>query len=265
MRYLLLGCVLAGCGRLGFSDRMAAPDAAVDARRDAVDARVVPLCPLNVSVPDPITVTGETFEYTGFNNTTTPTPSVTVTAYVAGSVVATTVSDAQGMYSMAIPTSGTQQLVEIDYAPSGYWITQVLPNRAVDGAVTGPNTMFWRLGDGPVWADGQMGSVYGSAALSYDLAKGTLEIAARDCAGTPLAGVVFTVTPAPEKLIYLNSGGGPDTSLTATDAMYGHAVGFNAVPGPTHITATKDGVDIYTIDLDVPAGRFNTYPVFYIP
>jgi hypothetical protein len=65
--------------------------------------------------------------------------------------------------------------------------------------------------------------------------------------------------------MYIDASGIVSGTLTSTVAPYTSAVGFNAVPGPTRVTATKNGVDIYSIDVDVPAGRFNTYPVFYIP
>ena len=263
MRLFLLGCLLAGCGRFGFDT---ARTRQVDARPDtALDASPpVSLCPIG-TVADPIIVAGQTFAYTAVNNQTAPVASTVVNALVGGTQVATTTSDSQSNYALAIPTGGTAVQVEIDYSPPGYWTTQVIPARTLGASITGPNMNRWQLGDGPVWADGQMGSVYSGAGTAYDLAKGTLEIAARDCSENPVEGVVITVEPPPEKLMYIDTNGNPSATLTATVLPYTHAVGFNAVPGPTHITATRDGVKIYSLDIDVPAGRFNTYPVFYIP
>ncbi|HUS29155.1 MAG TPA: hypothetical protein VMZ53_11610 [Kofleriaceae bacterium] len=268
MRFIALGCLLAGCGRVGFeSSRVAQSDATSSSPLDAITDTLAPLsvCPFSANAPDPLTVSGITFQYTGPSNMTGATPSILVTASRGGTQIAQTTSDAAGDYTLVIPTGGASTPIEIDYGPSGYWTTQVIRNVALDTNVTGPNTMFWRIGDGPIWGDGQMGAVYAAASLTYDLAKATLQIAARDCAGAPIGGVTVTVEPPPEKLLYINSNGDVDGSLTTSDAMYGHAVGFNAVAGPTHITASKDGVSIYEMDVDVQAGRYNVYPVFYIP
>lgn len=109
-----------------------------------------------------------------------------------------------------------------------------------------------------------MGSVYSANPNPYDLAKGTLNIAVRDCDDNIVEGAAVSVTPAPETLQYIDSGGLPSTQISATVAPYTTAIAFNAIPGPTHITVTKDGVTIYSFDVDTRAGRYVEIPVVHI-
>ena len=234
-------------------------DASTARPPDAIES----VCPL-AAVASSVTYAGQTFVYTGFNNQTGPVPDVVVTAIAGGAEVARTTNDASGNYALTIPSANRPRLVEIDYVPNGYWVTRVLSDRPLDADVFSPNMDRYRLGDGPVWGDGQMGSVYGANPNPYDLAKGTINIVVRDCNDNIVEGAVVSVTPAPETLQYIDGGGFPSTQLTATVAPYTTAIAFNAIAGPTRISVTKDSAT-YTFDIDVLAGRYMQIPVVHVP
>lgn len=263
MRIVVL-IALAGCGRVGFDHEQTGSnerDAAVDATADT--AAVIAPCPATTA-PDPLTMSGQTFEYSGFNNQTTAVPGVVVDVALAdGTFITSTTSDADGMYSVAIPTGGVPRKLRVDYAPIGYWKTSLQPDVAIATNITGPNMTRWRFGDGPVWGDGQMGSVYGSAGLTRDNAKGTLNIAVRTCTDEIVEGVSITVTPTPDYFGYIDAGGFPSTAITSTVAPYTSATAMNAQPGLTRIQATHAGLTFLDVMVDVKPGSNVTYPVLH--
>jgi len=264
VRVVFLGCVvLAGCGRLSFDATGADAAAGADSLPDTPTVRGP--CAINPSVADPLTISGETFAYTGFNNATGPVPGTVVRARDASSdaELASTTSDAAGLYALAVPTGGAARHIRLEYAPPGYWTTTLSPDRPLDRAVTGINTDKWRLGDGPVWSDGQMGSVYGSVGVARDMARGTLNIAVRTCDEESLEGVTLEVQPAPELFGYTDGGGFISTALTATVAPYTSAAAFNAVPGLTRIRASAPGLTFGDVDVVVLPGNEVTYVVLH--
>jgi hypothetical protein len=221
-RPVALLCLLAACGRFDF------------------DPRVVP-CALSATTPDPVTLSGTTFHYTSFNNTTAPVAGTRVTALsdVGGNMLAQTTSDASGGYSLAIPTQGVPRSTVLVFEQSNYLTTSAIPDLPLDRDITSQHSL-WATGDGPLWSVGSLDSVYSAGNVSRRPALGTINVAVVDCAGNTIEGVTVELDPAPERVEYL-AVSGPSASLTSTVNPFTAAVAFNAVPGPTHVSAAKSG------------------------
>lgn len=129
--------------------------------------------------------------------------------------------------------------------------------------VVGPSIQSWRLGDGPLWSDGSMGSVYSTLAATVDPSLGMLSVTARTCSEESVEGVAFDITPAPTTWAYLGANGLPATGATGTLVPYTQAVAFNVAPGPTRIRASKAGMQFYDLDVVVQAGQHVTYAVVH--
>lgn len=242
---------------------MAVPDGATaDVPADVAQVNVP--CATTTSIPGSVTIAGETFTYTAVANVTSPVANAAVVVLdSSNAVLGATTGDASGAYSLSVDLGGAPQSFSIKYAPPGYWTTHIYPDVPLDHSILGPNMDRWRLGDGPIWGDGEMGSVYGSVGLSIDAARGTINIAVRDCSEDVIEGVSFDVQPPPERLSYIDASGNISSTLTSTIAPYTSAIALNAQAGPTHITASKAGLAFLEMDLDVPAGNVVTYPAFH--
>lgn len=87
---------LAACGRVDFGPR------------DAGDASLSPIarpCGGGTAAPDPVTIQGMTYRYTGFNDQRQRIANVTVTAFdELGAALAETTSDPSGAYRLSLPT-----------------------------------------------------------------------------------------------------------------------------------------------------------------
>jgi hypothetical protein len=222
------------CGRVGF------------------DARIGP-CVASSTAPDPIALGGEAFTFTNFNNGRAPVPDavITATARADGAQLAQTTSDAQGLYQLAIPTHGAAIDVALTYAQPAYMTSTVFFDSPFDRSTDATDQ---RLANNAQWSDGSMGAVYGTVGFARDSTKGSINISLRTCTGAIVENVIVTVDPPPQRLIYTGSDGLP-APLPGTAAPYAFAVAFNAVPGPTTITATAPGVTFLDQQLDVLAGE----------
>ena len=205
---------------------------------------------------------GKTFTYTNFNNGTAPLETSAVTAYALDltSTIATTTSDASGLYSLAFPTAGQPRASVIAYEHLGYWTTSVYTDQPFDRDVMGLDTMHWRLGDGPLWSDSSM---YGTLGATLDNTKGTLSVSVRDCADNIVEGVSFAITPSPQVGAYLDGAGLPSMTATSTVGPYTQYVAFNVQPGPTHIRASAAAMQFVDLDVVVKAGQNMTYTVVH--
>lgn len=270
MKWLLLGCCLAACGRVGFErersnqvDANAALDSAVDVFASDAAPALAP-CATTTAAPAQVLVAGETFYYSGILNMTSPVAgaSITLSDPTTG-VIGTAVSDATGAYSMTVDTGGMARPIRITYSQGTYWRTTIYTDVWLTGDLVGPNMTRWQLGDGPLWSPGGMGAVYGNAGQTVDTTKGTINLAVRDCAENVIEGVVFDIQPPPGAFMYIDTAGAPTTTLSSTVAPYTSAIAFNAQPGPTHIAASKSGLTFLAMDIVVPAGSAVTYPAFH--
>lgn len=254
---MYLVVLLACCGRVQF-DELAAP--AVDAALDVAMAR---LRGVPDAAPPTITLGGQTFEYTSFNNTKQPVGLVQVMAFDAASGVplASGTSAASGAYSVEVMTGGMPRRVALRYALTGYFTTTSFPDLELAASVAGGTQPVWTFGDAPVWSAGAMASVYATSGVTRDDLKGTLNVAVRDCAGAVIDGVSVDIVPAPGALRYQAMDGLPSTTLTATVSPYGRVLALNAEPGVTRVTAIKAGRTFLDTEVTVLAGSNNTLAI----
>jgi hypothetical protein len=258
--FLLPTLAALGCGRFGFEPRVASDAGELDAR-DAVET-IAPVCPIAAMVPDPLPITGSTFSYTSFDNMTADLPNVTVTARVGGTVVGMVQSGANTQYSLPVPTGGMGVPVVLAGERGGYYTTTIHSDLFYDRPVAGQRGSIFRLGDIPIWDVGAMGSVYSAAGEPLDSMRGTLNVAVRDCAGAPVAGVTVTVTPAPRRQFYQAVDGAPG-NMTATVGPFTHLIGLAAPAGMTKISASGAGLVFQDVEVPVLAGTHNTLVVIH--
>jgi hypothetical protein len=231
--------LVAGCGRLGFETTASRGDDAQDVPADASPFT----CPVSNAAPDPLRIVGQTFRFTNFNNQTAPVPDVMVSVRASPSdpPIVQTISDNQGRYVLLVPTGGVSQSWIFQYDNPGYLSSVVVPDVPLDHAALGADNPLWSVGDGPVWTASAQDSVYAAAGLARNSTKGTINIAVRECDGTPIEGAVVTVNPPPEKLTYIDAGGVPTTGISGTGPPYTFGLAFNTQPGLTKISASKAG------------------------
>jgi hypothetical protein len=256
VRRVAICWLLAACGRLGF-------DETGDARSDGTD--VIAACARNPSAPDPLAVTGTTFRYMAFDNSTrTLLSGVSVTAYDAdvGTQLATTTSDAGGGYTLVMSTGGTPPRVRLVYTVPSHFQTEVTIDRSVDRDVSGANAQVWSVGDGPLWNLAGMTSFYSTASVPRDTTRGTLNISIRDCGGQPVAGVMVSVSPPPAKMLYQADDGSLVTS-GETLPKFATVFGVNALAGPNTISVTAPGLTFPPMTVDVGADQFNTLVILH--
>jgi hypothetical protein len=246
VRHAVVALLCAACGRVGF-----------DPHGDGIAAAGRP-CGAQPSAPDPVTITGTTYRYTSFGNTRGAIAGVTVAAVDAqGAVLAQVTSSPQGDYALAIPTGGTAPMVSLRYTDGADYTTTVYPDAPLDRALAPTMTTLFALGDGPLWSGGSMASIYSTVGATLDATKSSMTIEAYDCAGVALEGVAVTVTPSPEVLGYTGPNGTPVDTLTTTALPDTLVVAFNAIPGMTHVTASKPGFTFVEQDVLVAQGHQN--------
>ena len=252
--WLLL--VVAACGRVGFDERALAT---VDAPPpDALELA----CSLTATTFPMLDVTGKTFEYTSFNNTSQPVANVPVTLRADGAIVGTTTSDTNGAYSITYATGGISRPLVIEYARAGYFTTTVFTDSVVDKNVVGLNNSLWQLGDAPIWSLGAMQSVYAAGNETLDTSTGTLNVAVRDCGGNGIADVTVAIDPPPKgRLVYQDTDGTPSPTGTKTIGPYNHALAYRTQPGRTTITASGAGRRFLPTVVEVRAGDHNTLAI----
>jgi len=224
---------------------------------DGVAARP---CSLPETAPPTITISGKTFEYTMFNNTSRPVGPAMVTLHDVpsmGSLVQVP-SLPTGEYALGVMTNGVPKRVALRYARSGYFTTTAIADLAIADSTIGGGLPLWSFGDAPMWSNGAMSSVYMAAGLPRVATKGTLNIAVRDCSGAFIEGGSVVVDPPPigpeGEYRYQGMDGRPSTTLTTTIRRFAHVVVFNAEPGLTRVTAVKDGRTFLDSDVEVLAG-----------
>lgn len=247
MKWLLWA--LAGC-RLSFDELAPSTDLADAPRSDGA----LVACPAT-GTPSSIRISGETFEYTNFDNGTSPVPGATIIAAPSNGMNQIVNSAGDSTYSLTVPAAGAPQRVALTYSLPGYWTTIVYTDRELDRDLVGPNMTRWQLGDGPLWGDGQMGTVHGAIGIAPDAAKGTLIVSLRDCANQIIENATVTIDPPPPYLVYLDAGGVPSTTVTTTIAPYTSAIAFHVSPGPHRVSVSTSGLAFLDLDVLVQAGK----------
>lgn len=242
--------VVCGCGRLGFD--------AISVETSDSDASTSQACGASTQAPDPIAIQGSTFRFTSFENTRAAINNVTVEAFEGDARLATVVSDDAGQYTLTLATGGRAPLLHLRYSKAGFFTSTVYLDAPLDRDIPRGDPSLLGPSDGPLWDAGAMDSVYATTTATLDPAKGTLNINVVDCAEQPLAGVEIALDTMPEVIAYLGTDGRPSSSATSTISPFSFAVGFNAPPGMTTVSATGGGRTFAPVPYPVAAGDQNT-------
>jgi hypothetical protein len=213
--------------------------------------------------PDPLRISGTTIEYKNFQNGYDPVSQVALAARdPIGNLIAQATSDAAGTYALVIATGGVPTEAIVTASMTGYFDTIVATDVPYASNTAGTGAAVWSLGDVPLWKSASMGVIYSSAGFTRDATAGTLNVAVRDCAGNPIAGVTVTIDPPPSTpsggIRYQGADGMASTTLMATDSTFGNVLAFNAIAGATRITASKPGVAFGEANVVVDPGSVNT-------
>lgn len=204
-----------------------------------------------VNVPLMITISGTATEPVP-GGAPKPIEGATVGAFKATdetTPVVMTTTDAQGNYSLTIPTGG-------------------MPVDGFIKATSGGHVDVYLYAPAPLVADFSGASLnllttnlYGLVAVlcrenNQDAAKGLIGVLVEDAVGgTPVAGAKVAADPATTKDCY-NNGGTPDSTQMAT-ADDGIAILFNMIDNET-VSATKSGATFKSHAVKAFAGAFTT-------
>lgn len=195
-----------------------------------------------------ITISG-TASQVGLNGTN-PASGVTIAAYKSSdenTAVAMTTSDAQGNYSLTIPTNG----------------------QALDGflkATLQGNTDTYLYPPAPLTADFSNAPIEEVDTLTYSFlandgstgGKQVLALEVVDSTFQPIAGASVSSTPAAAKTGYTTAGSQlPDTTATQTTSD-GRAFLFGLATGQVTISATKTGSTFQSHAVNLHANALTT-------
>ena len=180
---------------------------------------------------------------------TTPEAGVAVAAYAVGSTtpLGMTTSDAQGMYSLTVPTSGQPIDGYLKATKSGMVDSYVYPPAPIAADTTGATATL-------------VSSSNFSELLSLEGASsnaGTIILIVLDATSNPVQGATVKSSPAASKTTYMGSNGEPfSTSSTYSDGL---AFLFG-VPTGTDVTvsATKSGSTFASHAVQTYAGALTT-------
>ena len=139
---------------------------------------------------------------------------------------------------------------------TNFFSTTIYPAGPLDRDVDGiGSTSLWNFGDTPQWQPGSMASIYSSGGATIDGSKGTVSVLALDCAGAAIGDVTFDFSPAPATIASLLDSSTLLVGNSTTMGMLASVLGFNAEPGPLHISAQGGGHTFTDRDVTVVAGE----------
>ena len=277
--WILLAMLVGACGRIGFqfpTDGGNVVDAATDADIRETDAGPRPvdagadartpdggtssICGTATTAPDPLTISGATFNYTNYMGDTAPLAGVTVDVFAEGTSdsLGRATSAPDGRYVVSIPTGGVSRALQITYQRVGWFTTVVHSGLSVDGNATATYAGgLLRLGDGVVWPGSGIDSIYASVGEVRDAAKATLVVMVTDCAGElGIAGAKVLLSRPADLVAYPATDG--TSGATATVLPLAQAVGYNVEPGVLTITATATGRTFSSQTITLEGGEVNT-------
>ena len=171
---------------------------------------------------------------------------MTVAAYKSSdetTAVATTMTDAQGNFSLTVPTNGAALDGFLKATKSGNVNTYLYP----------PAPLTADFSNAPI-IELASGTYSGLTTFIGGNAPGdVIGVEAVDTSFQPVAGVAISSTPAAAKTGYTGSNGTPDTSLTQT-AADGRGYLFGEPAGDVMVSATKTGLTFQSHSVKVHAG-----------
>ena len=239
MKALTLVLFLVACGGGG--------DGSPDGNGPTADAKEFHDAP--PVVPAMISLSGETSER-GLSGTTMV-AAVTLGAYKnsdEGTPVAMATSDAQGKYTLTVPTGGLPFDGFIKATKSGYVDIYLYPS----------STWIADFTDGSInmLTPGNKDLLNNFASGGQTAGKGMVGLAVLDASGNPVAGATISATPSGGTVRYTGSNGLPSSSATMTSAD-GVAFVFNA-PETVTVTAAKSGHSFHAHAVKAHADKFTT-------
>ena len=246
--WLLLLWFPIGCGRIGFDNLGddTVEDGSVTGDADAATV-FPPPCSIRAMVDDPLDISGTTIRFTTFRTSYVFVPTTAIDVVQGGQVIASTLSDEQGDYSLRVPTGGSAITPTIAITRPGVGTTYVTSNDAID---TGRTLLL------ETTSEATLNALYALGPYTRRADRGTLVVQSLNCTGVGEAGAAVAVAPAPEAIGYIAADGTLDG--TSTQAPNVAAVAFNVVPGPVTITASAPGRMYYPFTVTVVAGDNQT-------
>ena len=202
--------------------------------------------PVPTTAPDPVTLAGSAQTIDGTDEV--PAKGVKITAQHAdGSTIASTTTDANGAYSLAMPTGGDALDVHLTATKSGDRDTALYP----------ATTLYTDTNAGYILIISETDFDYLAQASgqSQSSSKAAIAMGVIDCDGTALAGATVTTSPA-GTVVYL-TGGSPDQDATSTDSS-GVALVFNVPAGAVTVSASVSGMTLRSHSINAAAGVTTT-------
>ena len=207
-----------------------------------------------VVVAPVITVTGNVFD--PLTRTPVAGASVEFIERHSGRLLASTLSDAAGLYTVTIETGGKPVDVYVRATKEGRVTTLVFPPDPLTADLApcepfaGTRECILIASLAPAAAD----VMAGFAGVTRDPARGEALVIASDCTskGAPVMGATLAIAPKAEQVVY-TAGPFPAPLTAATDAS-GRAFGFNIKPGMATIRATYPNGDTGVSQVRVEAG-----------
>ena len=184
-------------------------------------------------MPDTITISGTAVEQ-GLGGAPTPLAGVAVSGFTVAddnTPVATATTDAQGKYTLTIPTHNAPVDGYLKAVKSGEVDTYLYP--------PAPLTADFGMGDVNMVSTGNFGTL--RSFIGGTAGKGLIVAIVGDAALTPVAGATVKSDPASAKYTYMDANGLPQsTTGTNTDGI---AFMVDVPPtGTVTVSATKAGV-----------------------
>jgi hypothetical protein len=204
------------------------------------------------NVPAMVTISGTTAEK---STSTTMLSGVMIAAYRnsdPNTPVVMTTSDAQGNYTLSIPTNGMALDGYVKATYTGLIDTYLYPPRALVADFSGASIYMVSTST----RDLLSGTLCGAL---QDNAKGVVAVLVVDAAMTPIAGATVSSSPAAAKYCY-NSGGFPNKTATMTDTD-GIAYMINLPAGDVTVMAAKSGLNFPSHKVNARAGTLTTTPI----
>ena len=232
---LLAATTLGACG----SDAKTTPDAnkpidaAIDAPPITIDSPPAAACPVPATIPAMITISGTGRQLRGTSLVNSADVLVEAFRGAATTPEATTMTAADGKYSITFTTNGVGVDGTIRGKKATFLDSYLYPGKLIYADVASAPVLMLTQSDIDLVAQ-----LSGAAPL----ASGTnfVGVAVTDCDGKSLAGATITTTPT-VKIRYNNANGFPSSSATAT-AADGVAFLFEVPAGNLAITATVAGL-----------------------
>jgi hypothetical protein len=163
--------------------------------------------------------------------------------------VVTGTTDANGMYTLSIPTEGKPLDGFVKATYTGLLDTYLYP----------PKPLSEDFGTASIYmvSSGTLDLLSSLACRNQqDLAKGLVAVLVTDAANMPVAGAKVSSSPAAAKDCY-NMGGTPNSNATMTDTD-GIAYELNLPPGEVTVSATKSGSTFNSHKVNARAGTLTT-------